>query len=110
MHPCSQPRYGLMDCSKWMSGESLVVMMLRASSQMTSVLGNAGSSGTPSASVPHPSSNAWRSLLSNRWAMRVAAPRPLMASTGKVWLDIGETRYCIYKQYAPDDHSVQTRF
>src|SRR5258708_5463899 len=42
MQPCSQPRYGLIDCEKPTSGESLCEMMERARSSVTVV-----SSGLP---------------------------------------------------------------
>ncbi len=44
MQPCSQPRYGLIDCSNAMSGESLRAMIVRAGSTWTSVRGGAGAS------------------------------------------------------------------
>ena len=37
MQPCSQPRYGLIDCEKPTSGESLCEMMERALSMVTKV-------------------------------------------------------------------------
>ncbi len=71
MQPCSQPRYGLIDCVKGMSGESLREMMLRAASGRTSV---AMESGTDSWNQPS-STGAWV-VVANRPAGLMVAPRP----------------------------------
>ncbi|MCY1377556.1 hypothetical protein D9M69_651360 [compost metagenome] len=70
---------------KPMSGESLRVMALRASSNVTCVAGAAASSpaAVASASVPQPSSNAARWSRSKRCGWRWATPRPLMACRGR---------------------------
>ena len=60
-----------MDCSKLMSGLSLVEMMLLAVSRCTSVL-----KGASSARLSQPSSKASRSSLSKRPARFERAPRP----------------------------------
>src|SRR5579862_7841501 len=74
MQPCSQPRYGLIDCSKWMSGESLRLMIERARSSVTTVSGR----GAISSSRYQPSSSRVFATDSKRPSGFEAAPRPLM--------------------------------
>src|SRR5215813_9433607 len=71
MQPCSQPREGLIDCSKPTSGLAVVEMMLLAVSRYTSVL-NGSSSPKPS----QPSSNGSRCSPSKRPTRFERAPRP----------------------------------
>src|SRR3712207_5651714 len=75
MQPCSQPRYGLMERSKPMSGLLLKAMALRAPS-FSRVVGRGGRSAR-SASDPQPSSKASRAVASNRTGGVDTAPRPL---------------------------------
>ena len=70
-------RYGLIDCEKPTSGESLWLMMLFARSTVTCVL--SGGSSSCSASV-QPSSNASRATFSKRPSGLMPAPRPLRGS------------------------------
>jgi hypothetical protein len=70
MHPCSQPRYGLIEVSNPTSGLSLRAMTEREASRSSSVLG-AGSSALRHAS--RTTANLW-----NRLAGLSAAPRPRM--------------------------------
>jgi hypothetical protein len=58
MQPCSQPRYGLIERSNEMSGESLRVMILRVASTVTVVLNGGGSSS----SACQPSSKVTRAI------------------------------------------------
>src|SRR3954464_1951333 len=74
MQPCSQPRYGLIDCSKWISGESLRLMIERARSSVTCVSGR----GAGSSSRYQPSSSRVFAIDSKRPSGFEAAPRPLM--------------------------------
>ena len=69
-----------MDCSKPMSGLSLVAMMLFAVSARTSVL-----NGSSSARLSQPSSNASRSSVSNRPTRLERAPRPRRSSCSTRW-------------------------
>src|SRR5215210_1720713 len=71
MQPCSQPRYGLIERSKEISGESLRVMIFRVESSVTSVL-NGGSSSK----LCQPSSKAMRAIGSKRPEALDTAPRP----------------------------------
>src|SRR5205807_2351474 len=71
MQPCSQPRYGLIERSKPMSGESLRAMIVRVASTLRVVRSGIGSSSA----VPQPSSNATRFSSSNRPLLLLAAPR-----------------------------------
>src|SRR5436190_2051369 len=71
MQPCSQPRYGLIERSNEMSGESLRVMILRVASAVTVVL-NGGSCSRPC----QPSSKATRATGSYRPEAFEAVPRP----------------------------------
>src|SRR5688572_24233797 len=64
-----------MDCSKLMSGLSLLEMMLLAISRYTSVL-----KGESSAKLSQPSSKASRSSLSKRPTRLERAPRPRRSS------------------------------
>src|SRR6478735_1241211 len=77
-----------------MSGDSLWLMTVRGSSQITSVFGGAGAVSSGSASQP--SSNPSRTSLEKRCAIRVAAPRPLIASTGTWMVDM----HCIFIQFS----------
>src|SRR5512145_2389876 len=88
MHPCSQPRYGLIDRSKPTSGESLCETIDRARSIVTSVL----SSLAGFSSGVQPSSKASRATLSKRPCMKERAPR--MCSRGFVESeDMADTVY-----------------
>src|SRR5207253_10708687 len=69
--PCSQPRYGLIERSKPISGESLRVITLRAVSSATVVL-----NGGNSSRLCQPSSNASRASASKRPLALDCAPRP----------------------------------
>src|SRR6186713_2652028 len=87
MHPCSHPRYGLIDCSKPMSGESLVLMTPFARSACTLVATLSGAS-----SRSHPSSTASIPVRSNRPAGFDSEPRPfngvfprIVRVTGKLY-------------------------
>src|ERR1043166_3614853 len=73
MQPCSQPRYGLIERSKLMSGDSLRVMTLRLASTLTLV-----ANGGRSSSDCQPSSKAMRATGSERPGAfdRAARPRP----------------------------------
>src|ERR1700739_4373955 len=73
MQPCSQPRYGLIERAKPMSGESLRAVIVRVESTLNVVVNGAGSSST----APQPSSNATRFSASKRPLALLAAPRPL---------------------------------
>src|SRR5438067_11838137 len=73
MQPCSQPRYGLIERSKPMSGESLRAMIVRVASTASVVASRAGSSSEE----PQPSSNGTRFSVSKRPLSLVPAPRPL---------------------------------
>src|SRR5215471_9062400 len=73
MQPCSQPRYGLIERSKPISGESLRAMIVRVESTLSVVVNGAGFSSA----VPQPSSNAMRFSASKRPLSLLAAPRPL---------------------------------
>src|SRR4029079_7250867 len=73
MQPCSQPRYGLMDCSKGTSGESLRAMIERARSSTTIVF----TALPPCSSGVQPSSNGERSAVSKRPWICESAPRSL---------------------------------
>src|SRR5206468_1148476 len=73
MQPCSQPRYGLIERSKPMSGESLRAMIVRVASTASVVSSRAGSSSEE----PQPSSNGTRFSVSKRPLSLVPAPRPL---------------------------------
>jgi hypothetical protein len=72
------PWYGLIDCAKPMSGESLRLMIVRAGWMRTVVLSGGGSSSPPASSTgaAHPSSTASRCSLRKRLAglKRGAAP------------------------------------
>src|SRR6185369_17709920 len=87
MHPCSHPRYGLIDCSKPTSGESLVLMTPFARSACTLVATLSGAS-----SRSHPSSTASIPVRSNRPAGFDSEPRPfngvfprIVRVTGKLY-------------------------
>src|SRR4051812_37813198 len=71
MHPCSHPRYGLIDCSKPMSGESFVVRTPLARSACTLVATLSGAS-----SCTQPSSTASIPVRSKRPAGFDSEPRP----------------------------------
>src|SRR3954470_22353321 len=71
MHPCSHPRYGLIDCSKPMSGESFVLMTPFARSGWWLVATLSGTS-----SGVHPSSTASIPVRSKRPAGFDSEPRP----------------------------------
>src|SRR5437763_15044635 len=71
MQPCSQPRYGLIERSKEISGELLRVMILRVESRLTLVL-----NGGNSSKFCQPSSNAMRARGSYRPDALDCAPRP----------------------------------
>src|SRR3954471_9414409 len=73
MQLCSQPRYGLIERSKPISGESLRAMIVRVESTVNVVVNGIGSSSD----VPQPSSNATRRSASKRPLSLLAAPRPL---------------------------------
>src|SRR5439155_26045137 len=73
MQPCSQPRYGLIERSKPISGESLRAMIVRVVSTDNVVGSRAGSASED----PQPSSNGTRFSLSKRPLSLVPAPRPL---------------------------------
>src|SRR5512141_2495924 len=76
MQPCSHPRYGLIERSKPISGESVRVMMERAVSSVTVV----ASGGSSSSSSGRCSASGARCTDSNRCARLETAPRPLRAS------------------------------
>src|SRR5246127_5391700 len=77
MQPCSQPRYGLIERSKPMFGESLRAVIVRVESTVkVEVKGPSSSSA-----VPQPSSNARRLSASKRPLSLLAAPRPLRGLT-----------------------------
>src|SRR5512139_2613993 len=78
MQPCSHPRYGLIERSNPMSGDSLRVMMERATSCVTAVA--SGGRVSSSASSRTASGSGARSTDSKRWARFETAPRPLRAS------------------------------
>src|SRR5262249_14651189 len=71
MQPCSQPRYGLIERSKEISGESLWAMILRVLSMVTVVL-----NGGNSSELCQPSSNAILANGSKRPDAFDCAPRP----------------------------------
>src|SRR5215470_12051297 len=71
MQPCSQPRYGLIERSKEISGESLWAMILRVLSMVTVVL-----NGGNSSELSQPSSNAIFANGSKRPDAFDCAPRP----------------------------------
>src|SRR6201982_1998909 len=73
MQPCSQPRYGLIERSKPISGESLRAMIVRVESTVNVVVNGASSSSA----VPQPSSKDTRFSASKRPLSLLAAPRPL---------------------------------
>src|SRR5918911_1528546 len=73
MQPCSQPRYGLIERSKPISGESLRAMIVRVVSTDRIVGNRIGSASDE----PQPSSNGTRFSLSKRPLSLLPAPRPL---------------------------------
>jgi hypothetical protein len=74
MQPCSQPRYGLIERSKPISGESLRAMIVRVASTDNVVATRSGSASSPE---PQPSSKTTRFSCSKRPVSLLAAPRPL---------------------------------
>src|SRR3954447_23437108 len=78
MQPCSQPRYGLIERSKPISGESLRAMIVRVASPAALVATRSGCASSPE---PQPSSKAPRFSSSKRPLSLLAAPRPLRALT-----------------------------
>src|SRR5215813_14207640 len=78
MQPCSQPRYGLIERSKPISGESLRAMIVRVASTDSLVPTRSGCASSPE---PQPSSKATRLSCSKRPLSLLAAPRPLRGLT-----------------------------
>src|SRR5665213_692940 len=96
MQPCSQPRYGLIERSKPMSGELLRAMIVRVASMLSRVCSGAGSGSAE----PQPSSNATRSSLSKRPEALVTAPRPLRGG-GMAGISMSQT-------YVADENITRT--
>src|SRR5216683_1797639 len=73
MQPCSQPRYGLIERSKPISGESLRAMIVRVASTLRTVGTRPGPLSSSPSTVPQPSSKATRRSLSKRPVSLLAA-------------------------------------